>query len=299
MSVIGKRKLYVSCLLLCALLLTACRNAEADTPTAELPANTADKVWLLEETYTETSEKTLKPTGVDVGNTDTEDLEYLATLVDTVNDNEGVAVTAVTPVDSDDNLNRDKELDTAISVVTSLPEADNQEHVRPEVTGSGVSLPERQLVYMVRRGNIERNLTAAINEERLKVDLAVYKENEEHEKALFEQASYNLQYLLPENFGKSSVYVISFTYQSQQELSERELESYFKNKLLDERENRILMLGDGMDELSLVLLASKREGDAYPYHYLLMILPWQSGADAKFALQYTEAQVELVDELNK
>lgn len=156
------------------------------------------------------------------------------------------------------------------------------------------ALPSRKLIYIVRQENIERNLIAAINEERLKVDLDVYKDNALLDNSLLEQGRYNLQHLLPENFSSSSNYVLAFCYQTKDELNERAIEEYFHERLLEERDNLILMLGDGMDELSLVLLSSQREGDLYPYHYLLLALPWQSQSNLRFDIKYLEPQVNLI-----
>lgn len=153
------------------------------------------------------------------------------------------------------------------------------------------NLPKRNIVEMQRIAPVEQELRRIINEERDKVGLAAYFDNPTLTLTLETQVVYNMRYMLAKNFTNGPANALFLALHSDKVASNQTLSDYFSKQLVENEANRIFLIGDGYDQLSLLLLYCQRVGDEQTHHYVLSAMPWRANWATELNLQKNAPEV--------
>ena len=109
---------------------------------------------------------------------------------------------------------------------------------------------------------------------------------------LLRQAIYNFSFLPADKLNTGVENAVILSYSKANHAGIAELADYFIATIRNNERYRIALLGDGMDQLSLQVLACRRQGDKLQYHYLLLAMSCNSQAKNNFQPRLPEPEIK-------
>ena len=289
-----RQSFCLACLCVLALLLGACQE------TTELSESKDKSPWLI---LSETAANSQVNPSESLDNSDQETVStqnvgnrFVTETISEANSNDSLPLPEE-PKETSEKIESEKA--NSSSKKLEAVKSDNKElsNINADLESEEVkelnlnSLPKRNLLQLNRLTNAESELRQLINDERDKVGLAPYFDNPGLTRALETQLVYNMHYLLAKKFTTGPDNALILALHSEKAINESALSSYFSKQITDNEVNRIALIGDGMDQISLLLLYCERQGDDNNHHYVFAAMPWNSAWATEMNIQKLEPEV--------